>query len=80
MKRALTAAVVSGFLVLAVPQAAFADHAPDRRGDGRSEQAAGPQPDGQPDGTSRAEGAPPPDQPYADRENQGDDEEEFLLF
>jgi hypothetical protein len=33
MKRALTAALFSGLFVLAVPQGAFADHAPDHSGD-----------------------------------------------
>ena len=33
MKRALTAALFSGLFVLAIPQGAFADHAPDHSGD-----------------------------------------------
>ena len=59
MKRALSAAVVGGLMIFAVPQAAFADHEPGHHGSEctQNEQSAGPGADcaGQP------EGSPAPD-------------------
>ncbi len=86
MKRALTAAVFSGLIVLAVPHAAFADHAPGHeRGDcaGRAEQSAGPGADcaAQPEGARDPEGAPAPDgSDRSDRGENHDDDDGFILF
>jgi len=84
MKRALSAAVVGGLMILAVPQAAFADHAPGHH-DGectQNEQSAGPGADcaGQP------EGAPAPDDHSAPEgsgrhgENHDGDDGGYILF
>jgi hypothetical protein len=80
MKRALTAALFSGLIVFAVPQAAFADHAPDHHADcaGKTEQSAGS------DCAAQPEGAPAPDEHQApdgsDRRENHDDDDGFILF
>ena len=66
MKRALSAAVLSGVLVFAVPQAAFADH-------DHGEEAT------QPEGTSPEPDRAEQGRPYGDRE-QHDDDEGSILF
>ena len=72
MKRALTAVVVSGLFVFAVPQAAFADHAADH---GSGQEAGQPQPDG----AAQPEESPEPERaPQGDRESH--DDEGFILF
>ena len=72
MKRALTAAIFGGLLAFSVPQAAIADH------EGGGHEAA--QPEGAQPEAAEPEGSPPKEQPYADRESQGDEEGDFLLF
>jgi hypothetical protein len=72
MKRALTAAIVGGLLAFSVPQAAMADH------EGGAQEAT--QPEAAEPEAAEPEGSPPKEQPYADRESRGDEEEEFLLF
>ena len=69
MKRALTAAVFSGLFVFAIPQAAFADHAPDHSGDcgAKTEQAAEP------------DGAPQEQPRQGDREQEHSDGSEILF-
>ncbi len=78
MKRVLTAALFSGFLVLGVPQAAVADHAADH---GSGQEADQPEAAPQPDGASEPEASPEPERaPAGDRESSNDEEEDFLLF
>ena len=74
MKRAFTAAIVSGLFVFGVPQAAFADHAADH---GSGQEAGQPQPDG----AAQPEESPaePERAPAGDRESH-DEEEGFILF
>jgi hypothetical protein len=77
MKRVLTAALFSGFLVLGVPQAAFADHAADH---GSGQEAGQPEASPQPDGAAQPEKSPEPERaPAGDRESH-DKEGDFLLF
>jgi hypothetical protein len=77
MKRALTVAVISGLAIFAVPQVAFADHAPGHGGEcaGQTEQAAGPGADcaAQPEGAGGAEDRPAPDDPGRHENHDGDD-------
>lgn len=85
MKRALTAALLSGLMVCAVPTFAYADHAPSHgRGDcaGRTEQSAGPQHDcaAQPESAGDADGRPAPDGSDRRRGENHDDDDGFILF
>ena len=70
MKRALSAAVVGGLMIFAVPQAAFADHDPGHHGGESAEQ---PQKSPEPDEQA------PEDAPRGDRESH-DNDGGFLLF
>jgi hypothetical protein len=77
MKKALTAALFGGLLVLAGPQAAFADHAADH---GSGHEAGQPEASPQPDGAAHPEDSPEPERaPAGDRESH-DKEGDFLLF
>jgi hypothetical protein len=70
MKRALTAAVMSGLFVFAVPQVVFADHAADHSGDcgAKTEKSA--------DSEQKA-----PEHPYGDSEqHDGEGDGGEILF
>jgi hypothetical protein len=69
MKRALTAAIVGGLLVFAVPQLASADHGADPKGDCA----------GQPSGTHESPEQAPRERPYGDREQEDSDGGEILF-
>jgi hypothetical protein len=84
MKRALTAALVSGLMIFAIPQAAFADHQPGHQGGecaGRTEQSAGPAEDcaNQPEGAGDADHRPAPDRSGRDGENHDGDDGSILF-
>jgi hypothetical protein len=71
MKRVLTAVAIGGLMIFAVPQGAWADHAPDHHGGESAEHSEGGEPESQP--------APDEHQTHGDRESH-DSDGGFLLF